>query len=191
VNEEKINNIQESDFDEGRTEPRPAADDFLEDLLPPGINPAAHELGRIQEELKQWKDRSMRQAAEMENYKKRSEREKFDAILRANERLIREMLPVLDNLERALDNPGEVSRETPFYTGVDMIRDEINKLFARHGLEAVDALGKPFDPNLHEAINQTVDNTVEENTVTGQMQKGYSFENRLLRPALVVVSKKA
>jgi molecular chaperone GrpE len=189
VSKKKINNIQE--LDDETPVLRSEADDALDDLAPPGIDPAAYELEQTKDELKQWKDRSIRQAAEMENYKKRSEREKFDAILRANERIMREMLPVLDNLERALDNPGEVSRESPFYTGVDMIRDEISKLFARHGLEVVDALGKPFDPNLHEAISQAADNSVEENTVISQMQKGYSFENRLLRPALVVVSKKA
>jgi molecular chaperone GrpE len=133
----------------------------------------------------------MRQAAEMENYRKRSEREKYEAIKRANEKLIKDMLPMLDNLERALDNPGDASRESPFYTGVNMITGEIYKIFQRYGLEVVDARGKLFDPNLHEAIGQSADNNIEENTVTNQMQKGYTFEGRLLRPALVVVNKKS
>jgi molecular chaperone GrpE len=207
VSGKKINPTQT--FDQVEPELQSSAAEPLEDLLPSGLDDYYHNGGQeaepdeaespplrkeaedYQQELEQWKDRCARLAAEMENYRKRSEREKFEAIKRANERLMKDMLPVLDNLERALENPGDVSRESPFYTGLDMITSEIYKIFNRYGLKAVEALGQPFDPNLHEAISQVVDNDSEENTVISQMQKGYTFEDRLLRAALVVVSKKS
>ena len=169
--------------------PETVINEPLEELLPPEMPVVEEDPGvGLRQEAAEWKDRYMRQAAEMENYKKRSEREKSDFLRRANERLVKEMLPMLDNLERALENPGDLDKNDPFYTGVAMIKSEIDKTLGNHGLEPVAAVGHAFDPNLHEAISQAVDNKVEENTVLSQMQKGYLFEGRLLRPALVVVS---
>ena len=169
--------------------PETVINEPLEELLPPEMPVVEEDPGvGLRQEAAEWKDRCMRQAAEMENYKKRSEREKSDFLRRANERLVKEMLPMLDNLERALENPGDLDKNDPFYTGVAMIKSEIDKTLGNHGLDPVAAVGHAFDPNLHEAISQAVDNKVEENTVLSQMQKGYLFEGRLLRPALVVVS---
>lgn len=168
-----------------------AAYEPLEELIPSDIEPEEPDAAaRAEEEVKQWKDRYLRQAAELENYKKRNEREKADFLRRSNESFVKDLLPVLDNLERALEHPGELSRDDPFYQGVGMIRDEIDKILKKHGLEAIEAIGSAFDPSLHEAIMQQVENEVPENTVLTQMQRGYTFQGRLLRPAMVVVSKK-
>ncbi len=167
-----------------------AEHDSLEQLLGGAGQAEAESKDAVKQENQEWKDRYLRQAAELENYKKRSEREKADFLRRANEALVKDLLPVLDNLDRALTNPGEVDEESPFYQGVKMIGVDIGKILGKYGLEGFEALDKPFDPNCQEAIAQQVDNSVSENTVVGQMQKGYFFQGRMLRPALVMVSKK-
>lgn len=137
------------------------------------------------------KERALRQAAELDNYKKRTEREKSEFFKRANQGLVKDLLPVLDNLERALAS----ARETPqsdqnLIQGVEMVHTELLKTLSRYGLEPVESMGQAFDPELHEAMMQQEDPEQEENTVLAEAQKGYTFEGRLLRPAMVVVSRK-
>ena len=183
---EGINNIMAENLESAGTE-------SLAELMPDSIQPQLSEITEddtLRQEAADWRDRCMRQAAELDNYKKRNEREKADSIRRANEHLMKDLLPVLDNLERALDNPGDGMEGSSFYKGVKMIRADLDKILGKHGLEALEVLGIPFDPNNQEAIMQQADDTVAENTVIGQMQSGYVFQGRLLRPALVTVSKK-
>jgi molecular chaperone GrpE len=137
------------------------------------------------------KERALRQAAELDNYKKRTEREKAEFFKRANEGLVKELLPVLDNLERALASAKEHTQSDPnLVQGVEMIQGELLKTLGRHGLEPVEAVGQAFDPKLHEAMMQQEDPEQDENTVLAEAQRGYTFEGRLLRPAMVVVSRK-
>lgn len=133
-------------------------------------------------------DRFMRLAAEFDNYKKRGEREKAEFLKRANEGMAGDLLPVLDNLERALDAAGDADKAS-LQKGVEMVLHDLRKALERHGLEVVDALGQRFDPQMHEAMMQQENPDVEEGTVLSQYQKGYLFQGRLLRPAMVVVSK--
>lgn len=187
MKEKDLNEVILEDLDNAEIEP-------LEDILPSGTRAeASTEAGgadALSLEVAEWKDRYMRQAAELENYKKRNEREKADFLRRANESLLKDLLPVLDNLERALGHASEATEEGSLYQGLKLISTEIGKILNRYGLEPLDVLNKPFDPNSQEAIMQQPDNSVPENTVVGQMQKGYMFHGRVLRPALVVVSKK-
>ena len=154
---------------------------------------AAPELGceELAAQVAELKDRALRQAAELENYKKRTEREKAEFFKRANEGLVKELLPVMDNLERGLaaakENP---QSDQTLLQGVEMVHTELLKTLSRHGLEPVEAMGQLFDPELHEAMMQQEDPEQEENTVLAEAQKGYTFEGRLLRPAMVVVSRK-
>lgn len=137
------------------------------------------------------KERALRQAADLDNYKKRTEREKAEFFKRANEGLVKELLPVLDNLERALASAQENPQsDQSLIQGVEMVHAELLKTLARYGLEPVEALGQLFDPERHEAMMQQEDPEQEENTVLAEAQKGYTFEGRLLRPAMVVVSRK-
>ncbi len=142
------------------------------------------------EQLAELKERSLRQAAELENYKRRTEREKADFFKRANEGLVKDLLPVLDNLERALAHAQENADLHSLLEGMELVHSELLKTLERHGLETVDALGQPFDPDVHEAMMQQDNPEVDENTVISEMQRGYLFQGRLLRPAMVVVSKK-
>ncbi|MCB2187235.1 MAG: nucleotide exchange factor GrpE [Deltaproteobacteria bacterium] len=147
------------------------------------------QLAELTAERDELKERMLRMAAEQENFKKRTERDKAEFLKRANESLVKEMLPVLDNLERALGHATEEPSST-LAEGVALVLKEMTKTLERHGLEPVEALGQPFDPERHEAIMQQEDPDVEENTVLMEMQKGYLFQGRLLRPAMVVVSKR-
>ncbi len=147
-------------------------------------------LEALRAERDELKDRLLRLAAETENYKKRSEREKAEFLKRSNQALVKELLPVLDNLERALEAAGQGQDQKGLLEGLELTRQELWKVLERHGLERVEALGQVFDPEYHEAMMQQEDPDVEENTVLQELQKGYLFQGRLLRPAMVVVSKK-
>lgn len=144
----------------------------------------------LRAERDELKERMLRLAAETENYKKRSEREKAEFLKRANEALVRDLLPVLDNLERALASARDGSDAQGVAQGVDMVHQELKKVLERHGLEAIESLGQPFDPERHEAMMQQEDPELDDNTVLNQLQRGYMFQDRLLRPAMVIVSKR-
>ena len=144
------------------------------------------ELGRLQHELDTLREMYLRKLADFDNYRKRQEREMEEFRRLANAGLIRECLPVLDNLERALSAPGDEAggvRE-----GVQLVLRQFQDVLARHGLEQIDPLGAPFDPTLHEAIAKRPAAGCEDNAVCEVLQKGYRLGERLLRPALVVVA---
>jgi molecular chaperone GrpE len=140
-------------------------------------------------EAKQAYDRLLRVSAEFENYKKRSCREIDEFRKFANESLLKEMLPVVDNLERAITSSGEdKSTNTCIVEGVDMTLKEILRIFEKFGVKAIEVLGKTFDPCFHQAVMQEETGKHPENTVSKELQKGYMIHDRLLRPAMVVVS---
>lgn len=147
-------------------------------------------LESLAKERDELKEKILRMAAEHENYKKRSEREKSEFLKRANESLVGDLLPVLDNLERALDAAEDSAESSTITEGLSMIHSDLLRVLGRHGLESVESLGQPFDPEFHEAMMQQDDPDQPANTVIHQMQKGYLFQNRLLRPAMVVVSRR-
>lgn len=136
-------------------------------------------------------DRLLRTTADFENFKKRAAREKQDAIKYANEGLLQKLVPVVENLDMALAAAQAASREAgqSLHTGVNMISQQLKAVLTEAGLEEVDALGKPFDPHLHEAVSQQEAPDVPEGQVVQQLRKGYRFRGRLLRPASVVVAK--
>ena len=135
-------------------------------------------------------DRMLRAAAEHENYRKRIQRETLDSQKFANESLIKALLPVVDNLERAVESAGaDPSKEKAIVEGVKMTLKEINKVFERFNLKSLESEGKPFDPNFHQAVMQQETSEHPENIVLKEMQKGYILHDRLLRPAMVIVSK--
>ncbi len=144
------------------------------------------------DERDQLKDQLLRVMAETENYKKRAERDKAEFLKRANEGLIRDLLPVLDNLERAISCAGseEDCPDAALLQGLGLIQRDFNKVMEKNGVEPIEALGQPFDPEVHAAMMQQEDAEAEENTVLSVYQKGYLHHGRLIRPAQVVVSKK-
>lgn len=139
------------------------------------------------------RDQLLRTVADMDNLRKRSAREKQEAIRYANESILEKLVPVLDNFEMAMQATAsaEGASVDALKTGVTMILSQFKNVMADCGLEEIDAAGKPFDPNLHEAVSQQASNDVPEGQVLQQLRKGYKLKDRLIRPATVVVSKKA
>lgn len=137
-------------------------------------------------------NRLLRITAEFENYKKRMEREMNDFRKFANESLIKDILPIVDNLERALQIPygNNESAFNGMREGVQMTLKGLLESLEKFGVVPIDSLDKPFDPNFHQAVMQEESEGHPENTVAKEFQKGYMMNDRLLRPAMVVVSKK-
>lgn len=132
-------------------------------------------------------DRVLRERAELENFKKRMQREKADAIRFASEPLIRDLLPVVDNLERAIAHAGSGQSVVE---GVRLVLKSLQDILERHGVKRIEAVGAPFDPSLHEAMAQVESAEHEPNRVVAQHHSGYLLHDRLLRPALVTVSSR-
>jgi molecular chaperone GrpE len=146
----------------------------------------------IQQEKDQEADRLLRLMAEFENYKKRMDRQMNDFRKYANESLLKDLLIVVDNLERALNTSGDANNgaaESSVIEGVEMTLNETMKILKKYNVTPIEALGKPFDPVFHEAVMQEESEEQPENTVLNEFQKGYMIHDRLLRPSMVVVSK--
>ncbi|HUO86125.1 MAG TPA: nucleotide exchange factor GrpE [Thermoanaerobaculia bacterium] len=139
----------------------------------------------LRREIADLRDRSMRTLADFDNFRKRSERERREAIRYAAAAPLGELLEVLDNLERALAAGGSAD---DLKRGVEMTMRQLEEVLKRHGVERFDALGQPFDPAHHEAVSRLEDSGVEEPTVVEELQRGYRLHERLLRPSRVVVA---
>ena len=145
----------------------------------------------LEAELSEAQERVLRTAADAENFKKRLQREKEEQTRYANESFIRELLTVIDNLERALEHSGSESDQEGLVEGLNMTLKSFLDTLTRFGCTQVEAEGKPFDPNFHEAVSQEESADHEPNTVLNELQKGYMLKERLLRPAMVLVSKRS
>jgi molecular chaperone GrpE len=145
-------------------------------------------IAALEQEKKSLHDRMLRIAADFENYKKRSKREHDDAAHRAREQVLRELLPIADNLERALahsagGDPGSI------LDGVRLVLRQLGGALEKLEVRPITVVGETFDPNLHEAIQQVESAEHAPGTITTELQRGYTLAGRLLRPAMVVVSK--
>jgi len=167
--------------------PEPMTTDNAPEASPETLLAAAEAReGALKEKLQETQDRLLRAAAEFENVRRRMARDREDLLKSANERLLKDFLPVVDNLERALATPGE---EGPLREGVKLVLKLFADTLERNGVKAVSALGQPFDPNLHEAIGQQESAEVPENHVMTEYAKGYLLNDRLVRAATVVVAR--
>ena len=134
-------------------------------------------------------DLYLRSQADMENLKRRFQKEKDELVKFSNESLIRQLLPVVDNLNKALEHSQDGNSLNALSEGVELTLKGLTDTLKRAGVEEVKALGEPFDPNFHEAMCEQEDNCVKSGTVIQELQKGYVLNKRLIRPAMVVVSK--
>ncbi len=128
-------------------------------------------------------------AADMENLKKRQERERSDLLQFANENLVKELLPVVDNLERALDHGRQLEAPEALLEGIDMVYQGFLKALERFGVTPLDSVGQPFDPAFHNAVMQEAAPDLPDCSVIKELQKGFLMNQRLLRPAMVVVAR--
>ena len=139
------------------------------------------------EQIDELNTRVLRLTADYDNYRKRAQREKEDVRQFANQGLLEKLLPVLDNFEMAITAVKEA--DPSIKDGVQMIYDQLFAVLKDSGMEPIDAMGEPFDPNLHEALSQEETSDANEGAVVQQVQRGYKLNDRLVRPARVVVAK--
>ncbi len=142
----------------------------------------------LQADLDRFRDLALRSQADFDNFKKRSTREKEDALKYANTSLLERLLPIVDNFDLGLAAARAEGESSPIYSGMNLVLKQLNDFLADNGLQPIDALGKKFDPNLHEAIAHEPSREVPEGLVIRQTRRGYRFKDRLLRPSSVVVS---
>ena len=140
----------------------------------------------LEAEAAKWKEISLRTAAEMENLRKRTAREREDAIRYANQRLLEELLPVIDNFEMGMQAASQDTKSM-IYIGMDMVRRQLNEFLTSQGVQDIATDGN-FDPNLHDAVAQEECSAGEEGRVLKVTRRGFKLRDRLLRPASVVVS---
>ncbi len=146
------------------------------------------EVRGLEAELKEVGEKVLRVGAEMENVRRRAAVDVQNAHKYGTEKFVKELLPVVDSLEKALEN-GVDSTIEAFHDGVELTHQMLLKTLEKHGVKIVDPLNETFDPNLHEAMSMQESPDVKPNTVVTVFQKGYELNGRLIRPALVVVSK--
>jgi molecular chaperone GrpE len=153
-------------------------------------NAASHDDGHdnLQADLGRFRDLALRSQADFENYKKRAAREKEEAIKYANSSLLERLVPILDNFELGLTAARGEGEKSPIFSGMSMVLKQLDDFLAENGVQPIDAEGKKFDPNLHEAIAHEPSADAAEGTVLRQTRRGYRLKDRLLRPSSVVVS---
>ena len=173
------------------TEPEPEKKEAAPADAEP-VNPEAEqnedETEGLQADLERFRDLALRSQADFDNYKKRSAREKDEAIKYANSSLLEKLISIVDNFELGLEAARAEGEKSPIFSGMSMVLKQLMDFLADSGLQPIDAVGQKFDPNLHEAIAHEANDKVPEGTVIRQTRRGYRMKDRLLRPSSVVVS---
>jgi len=135
-------------------------------------------------------DLYLRSQAEIDNLRKRYQKEQQELAKFANESLLKQLLPVADNLEKAIEHSQNETSADALRKGVELTLKSLMDVLQKAGVETIEAVGEPFDPNFHEAVSEVADDSVETGTVIKDLQKGYVLNQRLIRPSMVIVSRK-
>jgi len=164
------------------------ADEPVTDAQDAPVDAAAADAGELQRERDDYKDRWLRKTAEFDNYRKRIERERREHADQAVVDLLQDLLLVVDDFDRALTvDAGEGG--AAYRKGIELIHAKLHDLLRRHGVKPIEALGADFDPNVHQAVMHEASPEHREGEVIGELRKGYTINDRLLRPAMVKVAK--
>jgi molecular chaperone GrpE len=147
------------------------------------------ELEETRQKLLESEEKVLRLAAEFENTKKRLQREREISLKYAEENILKELLPGIDNIERAIEQGKDSKSLEILLEGVEMTRNGLLAILENFGVKPIESIGEPFDPNIHEAVAMEETGDMEPNLVLKEFQKGYSYKDRLLRAAKVIVSK--
>lgn len=166
---------------ETATPPQPTAE---ESARAPETDPLTAAL----QEAAQWKDTAYRNAAELDNFRKRALREAQETRAYANADLLRSILPILDNFEMGLEAARAESETSMIFMGMSMVQRQITDFLRDMGVQEIEALGKTFDPNIHDAVSQEASTEVAEGSILRVTRRGYKLKDRLLRAASVIVS---
>lgn len=180
-----INNEDGDSAEINLQRPAPAVDENISEDTPD----ATAELEQLKAELAAKDERFLRLQADFDNYRKRTAREKSELAAVIEQAFLKDLLPLLDNLSRAseaAESSDTVDAET-LRKGIEMIKQETVAVMGKHGLEPIDALGKPFDPNFHQAVGTVKDDTKEDGLIAAEFQRGYIACGRVIRPSMVQV----
>jgi molecular chaperone GrpE len=169
-------------------EPQKAAEKSPAKEQPTVSIPMDDSVEKLRSELEQAKDRALRSQAELDNYRKRAARELDDRLKYADMGILRELLPVLDNIQRAVEHAENGSGQTTLLEGFNMVGNQLQSVLEKHHCKKIEALHAPFDPNLHHAISQMPSAEYPPNTVILVTQDGYQLHDRVVRPSQVIVS---
>lgn len=184
------------------TEPSPdtTQQPLPEDILPPAAEETAAAPEPVEEtappdpmavlaqEAERWKDMAYRSQAELDNFRKRSAREAQETRAYANADLMRALFPILDNFDMGLEQARKESEQSMIFIGMSMVNRQLQEFLRDSGVQEIEALGKTFDPNLHEAVAQEASDEVADGTIIRVTRRGYKLKDRLLRAASVIVS---
>lgn len=168
----------------------PAVDAAAHNLLGARVAELEAKLGAAESERDDFKNRLMRTAADLENFRKRAARERDDMRKYGIDKVVLDLLPVIDNLDRALEHAEKSEQASSIIDGVRMVYRQFLSALEKHGVTSFDARGEHFDPTRHEAIQQVESSEHETGTVLEQYQRGYFLHDRLIRPAMVAVAKR-
>ncbi|MCR8987885.1 nucleotide exchange factor GrpE [Brevibacillus laterosporus] len=148
----------------------------------------AMEVERLQAQLQEQENRLLRNLADMDNMRRRSRKEQEDLQKYASQKVVESLLPALDNFERALAVDPNTATAESILQGVQMVYRQVMQVFEQEGLQAIESVGQAFDPHVHQAVMQVEDSNYEANVVVEELQKGYQFKDRVIRPAMVKVN---
>lgn len=155
-----------------------------------GGDPVADDEARIaalEADVARLRDQALRAVADLENFRRRAQAERIQLIEYANERLLRELLPMVDDLQRSVESGAQSTDYQSFYQGVVMISDKVRKLLEAQGVTRIETVGQPFDVNVHEALMRQPSDAPEDSVIS-ELEPGYKFGDRVLRHAKVIVS---
>jgi molecular chaperone GrpE len=160
------------------------------ELVPKELPPEKTEAELLKEQLEEQKNKLLRALADFDNYKKRVAFEHEQFVRFANETLITELLPILDGFGRAMEAAEKINAGEEMVKGLALIKRQLVDVLKKHGVLEIEALGRPYDANVHEAILQK-EHEGPEDVIIEEMQKGYTLHGRVIRPSMVIVSKKS
>ena len=144
---------------------------------------------QLERDVVEFKDKLLRKAAEFENYKRRTENDQLNLLTFAAESFIQKLLPVIDDFERSLGHVDEAQDIAAIKQGLKLIYDKLMKVLDEQGVKKIESVGNPFDVDYHEALMQRPDDSVEPHTVLDEMEKGYTYKDKVIRHAKVIVSE--
>ena len=194
---EKVNEEVQEEVNEAKTEQETAKQEQVAEANDTEVTEEekneevteVDELTLVKQQLEEEQDRMVRLRADFENYKRRVQKDKEADYKYRAQSLLNDLLPVLDNLERALAVEATTEEAISLTKGVDMVYRSLVTAVEKEGLERVESEGKPFDPNLHHAVMQEKDESQDSGIVLQELQKGYKLKDRILRPAMVKVNE--
>lgn len=146
-------------------------------------------INQLETEVLEFKDKLLRKAAEFENYKRRTENDQMNLLTYAAESFIKKLLPVVDDFERSLQHIEDAQDIDAIKQGIKLIYDKLMKVFQEQGVIKIDSVGKHFDVDYHEALMQRADDSVESHTVLDELEKGYTYNDKVIRHTKVIVSE--